>query len=151
MIRKQYIVSPVFQYWFIAFCAFSAVFASGLFYGGTTYFFAKYHQLALDVGMQPSDPFFKVLGNMKSMMGWVFIVTSLVTTLLTTIVGAIFSNKVAGPLSRLRIHMGQIARGETIEQVNFRKGDFFEEVAEAYNKQLTVTLTKNSTDFRSTG
>jgi hypothetical protein len=43
---------------------------------------------------------------------------------------------VAGPLYRLRKHLSAVARGETHSDVRFRKGDFFPEVADAYNLQM---------------
>ena len=43
------------------------------------------------------------------------------------------SNRFAGPLVRLRRSMRALARGEHVEPIHFRKGDFWQEFAEEFN------------------
>jgi methyl-accepting chemotaxis protein len=46
------------------------------------------------------------------------------------------SNRIFGPLVRLRLNMERAAKGEALENIKFRKGDNFEELADAYNLVL---------------
>ena len=46
------------------------------------------------------------------------------------------SNRFAGPLLRLRRSMWALARGEHVEPIQFREGDFWQEFAEAFNAIL---------------
>jgi signal transduction histidine kinase len=50
--------------------------------------------------------------------------------------GAVLSNRIAGPVYRLRQHMATIHQGGPIEPVKFRDGDHFSELAEDYNLVL---------------
>ncbi len=43
------------------------------------------------------------------------------------------SNRFVGPLFRLRRAMRALARGETVEPIEFRGGDFWQDVAEEFN------------------
>jgi hypothetical protein len=47
------------------------------------------------------------------------------------------SNRYVGPLMRLRQSMRQLARGEHVEPIKFRKGDFWREFADEFNDVLT--------------
>src|SRR6056297_709931 len=46
------------------------------------------------------------------------------------------SNRFAGPMYRLRTTLAKMARGESVSAINFRQGDFWQEVAADFN---TVT------------
>jgi len=47
-----------------------------------------------------------------------------------------FSNRFAGPLLRLRRTMRQLARGEHVEQIEFRNADFWRDFADEFNAIL---------------
>ncbi len=96
----------------------------------------KYHGFAVEVGLRPSDPFFRVLYNMEIMLTNIFVVTSVTVVIASVVGGLIFSHRVAGPMYRLRKHCEAVGRGETLGNVNFRKGDYFSDVADAYNLQI---------------
>lgn len=50
------------------------------------------------------------------------------------IVAVLFSNRLAGPLYRLRRHMIESARGQQIVKIFFRKNDYYTELNHAYNE-----------------
>ncbi|MEW6055042.1 MAG: hypothetical protein AB1540_00380 [Bdellovibrionota bacterium] len=134
--RRQFLVNEPFQLRFLAFCGLTALIACGLFYATSCYFFAKYTGYAIEAGLRSSDPFFRVLSNMEDLLTWFFAIVSGATILFTTVAGLAFSNRVAGPMLRLRNHCERVAKGETLDGIKFRDGDYFEEVAEAYNRQM---------------
>jgi methyl-accepting chemotaxis protein len=135
--QRTFLVNPHFQYRFIAFAALTALAACTFFYVANSYFFYKYTRFAIEAGLQPEHPFFKVLSNMEDLMTLIFGITSLVIISFTTVAGLVFSNRVAGPLLRLVRHFERVARGETMGGISFRQGDYFEDVAESYNRQMT--------------
>ncbi len=47
------------------------------------------------------------------------------------------TNRFAGPMVRLRASMRALTRGETVEPLRFRKGDFWQEAAEEFNSLAT--------------
>jgi hypothetical protein len=46
------------------------------------------------------------------------------------------SNRFTGPMLRLRRCMRQLARGEAVEPIHFRDGDFWQEFAQEFNEVL---------------
>ena len=44
------------------------------------------------------------------------------------------TNRFIGPLLRLREHMEQVANGQRSDEVHFREGDDFQDLAESYNR-----------------
>jgi hypothetical protein len=50
-----------------------------------------------------------------------------------------FSNRFVGPLLRLRRSMRQLARGEHVEPIEFRQGDYWLDLAEEFNAVVART------------
>lgn len=134
--RRKWLIIPHFQLRFVAFCALTAVSACAFFYLAVLAFFQKYIGWANEVGFKPDHPFYVVLSNMQDLMMWMFFITSGATIMFSLAAGLWFSNKVAGPILRLKNHIESVARGETTGDVSFRKGDFFRDLAAAYNEQM---------------
>ena len=55
----------------------------------------------------------------------------------------IFSNRFAGPMRRLRKHMEQVAEGGQATSVQFRKGDYYRELEQAWNR-IVVKLNESN-------
>lgn len=67
----------------------------------------------------------------------VFIVGILVSFVISFVFGILISHRVAGPLVKLKKHFENVAADVQNEtSVHFRDGDFFNEVANAYNKRF---------------
>lgn len=134
--KRKLLINVHFQRQFIGFALALSLGACIVFYLASTWFFGKYHSLAIEVGLRPGDPFFRVLSNMEMMLTNVFIVTSIAVVLISILGGIVFSHRVAGPLYRLRKHFEAVARGETWSNVAFREKDYFDDLPKAYNEQM---------------
>ena len=134
--RRQYLINEHFQLHFIAFAGVLGLMACVVFYIAVEYFFVKYHGFAIEVGLRPADPFFRVLTNMEMMLTYIFAFVSICVVVISVIGGVIFSHRVAGPMHRLRKHLESVSRGETWSDVSFRNKDYFIDVADAYNSQM---------------
>lgn len=64
------------------------------------------------------------------------IVVCFVAVLVLALLGFVVSNRIAGPVFRLRKHMQGIAAGEEPKPVQFRKGDQFASLADDYNRVI---------------
>lgn len=56
--------------------------------------------------------------------------------------GLYLTNRIAGPIYKLKIHMEKLAEGQEVEDIAFRKNDYFKELAELFNKLNKVNKTK---------
>jgi sensor histidine kinase YesM len=134
--RKNFLINPKFQLSFLAYTAGIAVVTIGFFYAADAYFFWKFTQLGQGLGLPSNHVFFQFLDEQRSAKNLYYGVAAAIG--LAAIAGwsLVLSHRVAGPLYRLRKHASAVASGETVSDVRFRRGDFFPEVAEAYNLQM---------------
>lgn len=84
----------------------------------------------------PISPVFRGEGEFNPVMTAIFVGALLLAWVLSVLVGFFVSNMMFGPLKRLNDHMRRVARGETSSEIYFRKGDYFSELAEAFNMVL---------------
>ncbi len=59
------------------------------------------------------------------------------------------SNRLVGPMVRLRRSMRELARGEHVEPITFREGDFWQQFAEEFNS--VVARVQSETDTAEPG
>jgi methyl-accepting chemotaxis protein len=147
--RRQLLVSPSFQLTYIGYTAVVALFSTAIFY-------SAYRLLILDLVKEFSadaapqvngaltqitnEPSLLPLIQRKvSSMDLFFFLASIIDMVFLCIGGLWISNRVVGPMVRLKNHMEKVARGETVGEIHFRDGDFFPEIADAYNDALKKT------------
>jgi hypothetical protein len=58
-----------------------------------------------------------------------------------------FTHKIAGPLYKLKNHLAAIREGHEITPLTFRKGDYFEDVAEEVTLFLETVVNNQESDF----
>jgi len=143
--RKLFLINPKFQLAFMAYTGAIALVAIGIFYVANLYFFADFMKTGQAIGLPPDHVFFQFIANQKQIMNQIFAVTAGLVCVVLAIGGMFFSHRIAGPLYRLNLHMREVALGRTTQDVSFREGDFFREVADSYNAQLK-TLTARSSE-----
>ena len=132
--RRIYLINPKFQFTMVGWVAALAGLVISLLYALDLYFFHRFHELGLSVGLPPEHIYYRFLGEQSQfMMGAVLLVSALIFIILM-IGGIMLSHRIAGPLYRLQKHMVDISEGQTIKDVKFRKNDYFPELAEAFNK-----------------
>lgn len=134
--RKNFLINPKFQFSFMGYTLAIAVMTIALFYCADMYFFWKFRQLGQGLGLPSNHVFFQFIDEQRSSKNAYYAVTAAFSVAVLSVWGLLLSHRVAGPLHRLRKHCISVAEGETHVDVRFRKGDFFPEVAEAYNLQM---------------
>lgn len=67
---------------------------------------------------------------------------SVLFLIITTIIGIVFSHRVAGPLYKLNLVISKIKEGNTDERCHFRPNDEFREIANNFNEMLNSIIKK---------
>lgn len=134
--RRVMLINPRFQLSFMAMMIGLAFAAIGIFFLANNHFFQKFNQQGKALGLPGDHVYFQFIAEQQGEMNVIFGITAGVTFVLMGVIGLIMSHRVAGPMYRLKKHLTSVADGETLADVNFRKNDYFPEVADAYNKQL---------------
>lgn len=80
----------------------------------------------------PRQPYILHLSNLWSNYGPALIASFVLLPLVIVDITR-FSNRIVGPLFRLRRSMRELARGQCVEPLEFRNDDFWQEVANEFN------------------
>lgn len=67
-----------------------------------------------------------------------------ISLVLIFIYGFRLTNRIAGPIYRMREHMKAVADGKNPPPLTFRTGDYFDDMIEPYNELLKARKTGNS-------
>ena len=104
-------------------------------YGIAIYlFFEKFYHLGYENGLDSSHIFFQFISNQRLEIFIFFSVTYIISLLLFLYISFKISHRVAGPLYRLNEHLKAINATGKLEEINFRKGDYFTEIQDNFNK-----------------
>jgi len=132
----NYFINPRFQFTFILSNLALALIVIAVLFVANQIFFQVFEQKGLSLGLPANHVFFKFLESQQATMQTIFLVTAVVVFLLIFIQGVRFSHRIAGPLYRLSQDMNAIAKSQTLRKIQFRKGDYFLELPEAFNQMV---------------
>lgn len=134
--RKIILINPAFQLRVLLFFGGISVVTILSFYGAIEYFFYKFNLLGSELGLPPTHIFFQFINDQQNLMRVIFLLISALVLTFLIASGLMLSHRVAGPLYRLNKYLNQIADGQPVTPVAFRKKDFFQELATATNRAL---------------
>lgn len=135
-LRKTFLIQPKFQIMFMGFVVFSSFIVIMSIYAANLYFFWKFHQIGLNQHLEADHSFFQFIEQQKQAMNWIFLGLSAFVFVALSLAGLIFSHKIAGPIYRMREHLNRTKISKP-QKLKFRKGDFFSDLADAYNKHIS--------------
>ena len=98
--------------------------------------FEEFLTLGKQLGLPKNSQFFKFIGHQKNQFTNIFLTTSLLSSLILIIFGILLSHKIAGPVYRMTEDLKTMIKDKKIKEVHFRRGDFFIELTETFNKFL---------------
>lgn len=133
--RKYYLNTP-FQLSFISVMVGTGFGSIGVFFLANRFLIQRLLRLCQEAGLGAEHPVTRAIQNHIHTVDVGFFGASLLVILGLFAFSVYFSNKVEGPLSRLKEHMYAVAHGQHKRKISFRKGDYFQEVADAFNELL---------------
>lgn len=100
------------------------------------FFFRSLKSQAEAAGLTPDHVFYQFVEDRQAELGLISFVMTLAVLGVIAIAGLLLSHKIAGPLHRFVRHLENNKSTGKIAPVQFRDGDYFEEIATAYNSTL---------------
>ncbi len=131
--RKVILINRKFQLSIIGWFALLAAILISIYYSSMYFFFSHISQQATAAGLAPDHVFFTYLDQQQKLMTKIFLLSSVVAVVVIFIGGLYLSQKVAGPLYRFTNHLKAHSK-TNVNPVSFRKGDFYPEIEEEFNK-----------------
>lgn len=141
--RRRFLINPSFQLAFIGRMISVAVAIIAVFYGANAYFFWNLRDQAVNQNVPLDHIFFRYLDYHEQRITTMVLALGVVVILGLAVFGLLYSHRIAGPLYRLTKHLRAIADNQAEPaRVAFRRGDYFQEIASAYNDQLEARENK---------
>jgi sensor histidine kinase YesM len=144
--RTRLLINPKFQYSFMRYFVGIAAATLGVFYTAKVLFFNHVHTYLRSLGFSDNHVLYDFLTRQSHIMDALFAGAAAVEIAFLAWMALRISNRIAGPLYRLRKEMLRTAQGGALTHLKFRDGDYFEELADAYNEQMkhaTTTATRH--------
>ncbi len=141
--RRIYLINPAFQ------IKFSILICILLFLSSLIYPLAIY-DLINQIVMSITPKFPEAAGRLaekRNLLIGILALWQLGFTALVFIICIFFSHKISGPLYKLIKYLQGIRNGQRIDQLHFRNGDYFHDVADEFNKTFDVIQENYRRDF----
>lgn len=134
---KNYLIYPSFQ-WRLVMMMMGLSLISALSLAIFQYFaFEALFKIGMEYNLPEDHSFFQFLKQFQESFYVVLSSSTIVSLVFCFIFGFLISHKVAGPLVKMRGIFNDVAdKKEPGRKIFFRKGDFFQDVADAYNRRF---------------
>lgn len=142
--RRTFLINPRFQLTFLGFMFLISILVILSVYFANLYFFWKFNEIGISLQLKQDHVFFNFLKKQKVIMNWIFFFLSFGLFFILSAIGLLFSHQIAGPIYRIQKHLLRTKETKVFSKIKFRKRDFFQELAEAYNQHLPDELEKDS-------
>lgn len=133
--RSKYIIEKEFQYSFIKSTLLIVVATSFLFASSQILFFYRMKGYGEKAGLEKSSVYFQFIEDLQSQMMFIGILFFVFLTIITLAWALKFSNRIAGPLYRLKLDLQRKLNGEVFT-IKFRDNDYFKDIAPLIEKVL---------------
>ena len=123
---KNYLLNPRFQLKLLSYFVGLFFLTTISLYSISFLFFWRLKQKALNVGIPNGHIFFRFIDNQKADLDLLFIALVVFNFLLLIGTGFIVSHRIAGPIYKLKKHLGEMNRDS--HNFKLREKDFFKEL-----------------------
>ncbi len=135
--RTKFIIYPQFQIPLLILdvAIISSFFLACLFSVNRSYAYLKNE--GVKIGLTSGHSYFDFLNQQANLVYHSIFISFVICLLVSLLFTVIISQRLAGPIVRLRQFFGEIAKGENSDiTLSFRKGDFFPDLPEMINRAL---------------
>ena len=134
--RKNYLINPTFQLTIVGVFIGISIIVNLIYFFSMNISFEEFFSLGKQLGLPKESQFFKFITHQKDKFTNIFLVTSLLSSVVLIIFGILLSHKIAGPVYRITEDLKEMIKNKKTKEVHFRKGDFFIELTETFNNFL---------------
>lgn len=149
--RRNWLINPQFQIKFLAYTFGLAILCLVINYVAMAYYFEELRDRVAALGLPPGHLFYIFIDRQKFNMTMIVLGAGVAMLLIMITFGLLMSHRIAGPFYRLSREVAAMKEAQKLHQVNFRKKDFFQEVAQCFNEMAEIKLkspTQDSEDRR---
>lgn len=131
--RSRWIVMPKFQL-AIFMATFGSFFIAFITVAFMTY--GSYRSLlkeGLKGQLEENHPYFQFIKHQYNELIIYLVMALVLGTVITAFFAFFYSNKIAGPIYRLKLHLEDFNKTKELKEISFRKGDYLEDLGPLIN------------------
>jgi methyl-accepting chemotaxis protein len=133
--KRSLLINPKFQWTLIGYAAVTTLLVLFSVYALFSFGFQEFNSIGTQAGLPPEHIYFQFIKMQEATFLRVIAAIAVVVGLILTIGGLFLSHKIAGPIYRMQKEFNSMSAGDpvVIKEIQFRKGDFFPELADSFN------------------
>lgn len=134
--RRQYVINPKFQRGLVA-RVFAVLMLNNIaVYFSINYFFSRFYQKASELNIPVENSLVQFVGEQQSVFTYLIVVAMSCTFLIVMFFGIFYSHRIAGPIHKMTMELDKMGAEKKLESVSIRKGDYFQELVDAFNRMI---------------
>jgi hypothetical protein len=138
--KSSLLINPKFQWTLIGYAALLATLILITVYALISYGFQEFIQIGNQAGLPADHIYFQFIQMQEVTFNRVILIIAVVIGLILILGGLAISHKIAGPIHRMKNEFARMrdSQGPELSEVQFRKGDFFPELADSFNELVAA-------------
>jgi hypothetical protein len=137
---KSLLINPRFQWHIIGYAAAVSALVIISIYGLLSFGFHEFVRVGLEAGLPADHEYFQFIKMQEGTFDRIIIAIALVTGTILFLGGLVISHRIAGPILRMQKELNRASTEIPfqLQSIKFRKGDYFPELAESFNKLVAA-------------
>ncbi len=131
--RKKYLIVPDFQIRFLNFITLGVVLNLFLYVLSNLFVFHRLSSFAQESKGEIAVETMNLIESLSQDQLIILLLSSLLITALSYGVGLVMTNRAAGPLFRINMHLDEFNKSGKFKKISLREKDFFKETADKIN------------------
>jgi len=133
--RKSLLINPRFQWHIIGYAGVMSMLVLVFVYGLLGFGFHEFVKVGLSAGLPPDHAYFQFIEVQEAAFDRIVLAIAVLVGILLFVGGLVISHRIAGPIRRMQKELIRASEEKPfqLKSIQFRKGDYFPELAEAFN------------------
>tara|TARA_B100001971_G_scaffold215193_1_gene260088 strand:+ start:173551 stop:174021 length:471 start_codon:yes stop_codon:yes gene_type:complete len=141
--RRKFLINPDFQLPFVVRMIIINLLTIGILYVGMYIIFYRFNFLGSELGFESTHKFYDFIEEQFILVTTVFVAIAISSSFLLGVYSFFLSHRIAGPLENIKIRFKRLETEKPKDcKTQFRKDDFFHDLASAYNEHIEKTEDK---------
>lgn len=133
MRRKKFLLDRGFQLTVIGYFLIVAFITAAIHYTLVQFMFSSFMKEGLSLGLPSGHAYYSFIKMQRGEFLWYSLLSTGILTVVLTLMGLFLSHRIVGPIYKMKKYMRREANSKTRHPLEFRKRDFFTDLASDFN------------------
>lgn len=133
MRRKKFLLDKGFQLTVIGYFLIVAFITAAIHFALVQFMFKSFMAEGLRLGLPENHAYYSFINMQRGEFLWYSLLSTVVLTVVLSLMGLLLSHRIVGPIYKMRKYMKREAASSKRPPLEFRKRDFFLDLAQDFN------------------